>query len=74
MEKIKVLEDSLYYIAGEFAVYRVLGGHLSALEWLKEYSDIEQVIATKEQREGFVLTLMLYYSSFVTDINWPHRK
>lgn len=74
MGKIKVLEDALYYIAGEFVVYRVLGGHLSLLGWLKEYSDLEQVIATEEQRVDFVLTLMTYYASFVDDIKWPHRK
>lgn len=74
MEKIKVFEDDLYYIAGEFVVYRVFGGHLSMLGWLKEYSDLEQVITTEIQRSDFVLHLMCYYRSFIEDIKWPHRQ
>lgn len=74
METIKVLEHAFYYIAGEFVVYRVLGGHLSMMGWLKEYSDIEQVITTETERVDFVLNLMKYYQSYVSDIKWPHKK
>lgn len=74
MAEIKVLEHAFYYIAGEFAMYRVLGGHLSMLEWLKEYSDFEQVITTESEMTDFVLNLMKYYQSYVSDIKWPHKK
>lgn len=74
MVQIKVLEYAFYYIAGEFVMYRVLGGHLSMLGWLKEYSDIEQVITTESEKVDFVLTLMNYYQSYVSDIKWPHRR
>lgn len=74
MKQIKVLEQAFYYIAGEFVVYRVLGGNLSMLGWLKEYSDIEQVITKESERVNFVLSLMSYYRSYVMDIKWPHKK
>lgn len=74
MAQIKVLEHAFYFIAGEFAVYRVLGGCLSMMEWLKEYSDIEQVITTESEMADFVLNLMKYYQSYVSDIKWPHKK
>ena len=74
MKQIKVLEQAFYYIAGEFAKYRVLGGHLSMLEWLREYSDIEQVITTESEMIDFMLNLMTYYQSYVSDIKWPHKK
>ena len=74
MVHIKVLEHAFYYIAGEFAVYRVLGGRLSMLSWLKEYSDIEQVITTESEMMDFVLNLMKYYQSYISDIKWPHKK
>lgn len=74
MKQIKVLEHAFYYIAGEFVVYRVLGGNLSMMDWLKEYSDIEQVITTEDERVDFVFNLMSYYRSYVMDIKWPHKK
>ena len=74
MAQIRVLEDAFYYIAGEFVVYRVLGGNLSMLGWLKECSDLEQVITTESERADFVLNLMKYYVSYVQDVKWPHRK
>lgn len=74
MAQIKVLEDALYYIAGEFVVYGVFGGNLSMLGWLKECSDLEQVITTESKRVDFVLNLMKYYESYVQDIKWPHRQ
>lgn len=73
MARIKVFEDALYYIAGEFAVYRVLGGNLSMLDWLKEYSDIEQVITAQSDMMDFMLNLTTYYTLYVSSINWPHR-
>lgn len=74
MAQIKVLEHAFYFIAGEFAVYRVLGGNASMMEWLKGYSDIEQVITTESERSDFVLNLMKYYQSYVLNIKWPHKK
>lgn len=73
-KKIKVDEEALYYIAGEYMVYRVLGGQLSMLDWLKVYSDIEEVIDTDEGRCDFVTTLAFYYSSLFYDIKWPHKE
>ena len=74
MEKIKVLEHAFYYIAGEFAVYRVCGGNLSIPDWLRVYSDLEEVITIESKREEFVLNLMKCYIRYINDIKWPHRK
>lgn len=74
MKEIKVLEHAFYYIAGEFTVYRVLGGQLSMMDWLKEYSDLEQVITERSEKTNFVINLMRYYQNYVSNIKWPHRQ
>lgn len=73
MKQIKVMEQSSYYIAGQFAIYRVLGGYLSMLGWLKEYSDIDQVITTVNEKVNFVIKLMGCYQTYINDIKWPHK-
>ena len=74
MVQIKIMEHEFLFIAGEFIMYRVLGGHLSMLGWLQEYSDFDQVITTERERVNFVLNLMGYYIGLVQDIQWPHRE
>lgn len=73
-KKIKVVEEALYYIAGEYMIYRVLGGQLSMMDWLKEYSDIEEVIGTEDGRNDFITTLGVYYTALFYDVKWPHRE
>lgn len=73
MAKFKILEEPLYFLAGEFVVYRAAGGGLCLYGWLKENTDIDSIFKTEVKRKEFVSVLMKYWRTFLDDIEWPHK-